>query len=87
MPADPVILHYTLNPSQPPPDRPQAWDIEIKMEDLALKAKMTSVTVAGQKDEMKEIAAMDEKVQPFVQFPLTDSPASRPLPLFSLAEC
>lgn len=62
MPADPVILHYHIDPSQPPPERPQAWDVEVKMEDLALKAKMTSVTVGAQREGVREIMQIDEKV-------------------------
>ncbi|KAI6002430.1 SWI/SNF complex 60 kDa subunit [Pisolithus orientalis] len=35
MPPDPVVLHYTINPMVPPPERPQAWDIEDSTQDLS----------------------------------------------------
>lgn len=60
-PPEAITIHYTINPQQPPPERPQALDIEVKMEDLALKAKMTNVTVGVQKEGVREIMQIDEK--------------------------
>jgi len=59
---DPVVLHYTLDPTGPPPDRPQAWDIEIKMEDSALKHRM-AVTVSAAKESMQTLTKLDDEVR------------------------
>ncbi|KAI6115537.1 SWI/SNF complex 60 kDa subunit [Pisolithus croceorrhizus] len=60
-PADPVILHYTINPMVPPPDRPQAWDIEVKMEDTSLKSRM-AVTVQATKDSTQDLSKLDDEI-------------------------
>jgi hypothetical protein len=39
----------------------QAYDIEIAMDDTALKAKMTAVHAPG--DNIKRVAALDEEVR------------------------
>ncbi|KAI6007053.1 SWI/SNF complex 60 kDa subunit [Pisolithus albus] len=61
MPADPVILHYTINPMVPPPERPQAWDIEVKMEDTNLKNRMAT-TVQATKDSTQDISKLDDEI-------------------------
>ena len=58
---DPVVLHYILNPGTPPPDRPQAYDVEIKMEDTALKHKM-AVTISTSKESGQTLLKLDEEV-------------------------
>lgn len=59
---EPVVLHYTLNPSVPPPEKPSAWDVEIKMEDSTLKNRMTTVVQAS-KDSMATLMKLDEEVR------------------------
>ncbi|KAG6336738.1 hypothetical protein ID866_2343 [Astraeus odoratus] len=61
MPPEPVILHYTINPAHPPPERPSAWDIEVKMEDTALKSRM-AVIVQSTKDSMQDLNKLDDEV-------------------------
>ncbi|KAI6012847.1 SWI/SNF complex 60 kDa subunit [Pisolithus microcarpus] len=61
MPADPVILHYTINPMVPPPERPQAWDIEVKMEDTSLKNRMAT-TVQATKDSTQDLGKLDDEI-------------------------
>ncbi|KAI6030177.1 hypothetical protein EDC04DRAFT_2572396 [Pisolithus marmoratus] len=61
IPPDPVILHYTINPMVPPPERPQAWDIEVKMEDTSLKNRM-AVTVQATKDSMQDLSKLDNEI-------------------------
>ncbi|KAH7882708.1 hypothetical protein F5I97DRAFT_1939301 [Phlebopus sp. FC_14] len=61
MPPDPVVLHYTLNPAVPSPERPAAWDIEIKMEDTALKSRM-AVTVQTSKESMQDLSKLDDEI-------------------------
>ena len=62
MPPDPVILHYTINPTVPPPDRPSAWDIEVKMEDASLKNRM-AVTIQASKDSIQDMSKIDDEVR------------------------
>jgi SWI/SNF-related matrix-associated actin-dependent regulator of chromatin subfamily D len=54
-PPNPVVIYYTVNPSVPPPERPAAWDIELKLEDIALKSKMQSVTLNASRDTLREL--------------------------------
>ena len=58
---DPIIIHYNLNPAVPPPERPSAWDVELKMEDLALKNRM-AVTVNTSKESAQALLKLDEEV-------------------------
>jgi len=58
---DPIILHYNLNPAVPPPDRPSAWDVELKMEDSALKNRM-AVTVNTSKESAQALLKLDEEI-------------------------
>ena len=60
--ADPIKLQYMLDPTVPPPERPQAWDIQLKVEDQALKAKMASVTVNASPQATAELSKLDEEV-------------------------
>ncbi|KAI6143230.1 SWI/SNF complex 60 kDa subunit [Pisolithus tinctorius] len=61
IPPDPVILHYTINPMVPPPERPQAWDIEVKMEDTSLKSRM-AVMVQATKDSTQDLSKLDDEI-------------------------
>ncbi|KZV74852.1 SWI/SNF complex subunit [Peniophora sp. CONT] len=65
--ADPIKLHYTLDPTSPPSDKPQAWDIQIKVDDLALKAKMAGVTVNASPQATAELSKLDEEIAIQVQ--------------------
>jgi len=58
---DPIILHYNLNPSVPPPERPSAWDVELKMEDSAFKNRM-AVTVNTSKESAQALLKLDEEI-------------------------
>ncbi|KJA22667.1 hypothetical protein HYPSUDRAFT_201995 [Hypholoma sublateritium FD-334 SS-4] len=58
---DPIILHYNLNPTVPPPERPSAWDVEIKTEDTALKNRM-AVTVNASKESAQTLLKIDEEI-------------------------
>ena len=59
--SDPIVLHYNLNPAVPPPDRPSAWDVELKIEDSALKNRM-AVTVNTSKESAQALLKLDEEV-------------------------
>jgi len=63
---DPITLHYTINPTIPAPERPMAWDVEVKMEDTALKSKMT-VMVQGNKESTTTLAKLDEDIATHAQ--------------------
>ncbi|KAI0060153.1 BAR-domain-containing protein [Artomyces pyxidatus] len=67
LPPDPIIIHYTVNPSIPPPERPSAWDVEIKTEDLNLKAKMSSVSVGPNRESGRELAKLDDEIAMLTQ--------------------
>lgn len=64
VPPDPIVLHYTINPASPPPERPQAYDVEVKMEDTALKHRM-AVTINANKDSAHTLLKLDEEVGNF----------------------
>ncbi|KAG1853157.1 SWI/SNF complex 60 kDa subunit [Suillus subalutaceus] len=61
MPPDPVVVHYSINPAQVPPERPSAWDIEVKMEDTSLKNRIM-VTVQSSKDSMSDLTKLDDEI-------------------------
>ena len=63
-PPDPIILHYTLNPTHAPPEKPQAYDVEVKVDDVALRARMNHAVVAVAQETSKELARMDDEVRP-----------------------
>ena len=58
---EPVILHYIINPGTPPPERPQAYDVEVKTEDTILKQKM-AVTISASKESGQTLLKLDEEV-------------------------
>jgi len=59
---DPVILHYTIRPNEPPPTQPQAWDVEVLMEDTNFKGRLNSVLMSLGSDSAREITNLDEEV-------------------------
>ncbi|THV05288.1 SWI/SNF complex 60 kDa subunit [Dendrothele bispora CBS 962.96] len=61
VPPEPVILHYTIDPSQPPPERPQSYDVEVKMEDSTLKGRM-AVMLNTDKETATNLQKMDEEI-------------------------
>ncbi|KAI0717672.1 SWI/SNF complex 60 kDa subunit [Cerioporus squamosus] len=67
LPPDPVILHYTLNPAVPPPEKPAAWDVEVKADDSNLKGRMQHVVMSMASDSAKELTKLDEEIALHVQ--------------------
>ncbi|KAJ6591769.1 SWI/SNF complex 60 kDa subunit [Mycena vulgaris] len=63
---DPIILHYMINPTIPAPERPMAWDVEVKTEDTALKGRM-NVMVQANKDSAQNLAKIDEEISTLAQ--------------------
>ncbi|KAF8588121.1 SWI/SNF complex 60 kDa subunit [Ramaria rubella] len=59
-PVDPVVLSYTINVEPGNTSGMKAYDIEIAMDDAALKAKMTAVHAPG--ESAKQLAALDEEI-------------------------
>jgi SWI/SNF-related matrix-associated actin-dependent regulator of chromatin subfamily D len=59
---DPIVLHYIINPTIPAPERPMAWDVEVKTEDVALKGKM-QVVVQPNKESQQNLAKLDDEVR------------------------
>ncbi len=62
LPPDPIVLHYTLNPTFPPPEKPSAWDVEVKVDDSNLKARMQHVVVSMAQDSARDLTKLDEEV-------------------------
>ncbi|KAF9007018.1 hypothetical protein BDQ17DRAFT_1389154 [Cyathus striatus] len=58
---DPIVLHYTVNPTIPPPERPSAWDVEIKTEDTSMKNRMTAL-VQTSKESSQQMVKLDEEI-------------------------
>lgn len=69
-PPDPIVLHYTIKPNEPPPVAPQAWDVEVKTEDSSLKSKMNQVVLSMSNDSARELASLDDQVRFFIPIPL-----------------
>ena len=67
LPPDPIILHYTLNPAIPPPEKPSAWDVDVKMDDSNLKGRMQHVVMSMASDSAKELTKLDEEIALHVQ--------------------
>lgn len=63
---DPILLHYTINPSIPPPERPAAWDVELKTDDTTMKGRM-QVMVQANKDSAQDLAKLDEEVSGYTR--------------------
>ena len=63
VPPDPIVLHYMINPAAVPPERPTAWDVEVKLEDLSLKHRMKSVTVDANQATLKTLGDVDDEVR------------------------
>ena len=62
-PPDPVVLHYTLNPAIPPPEKPGAWDVEVKLDDATLKHRMNHSVVQLAVETGRELAKIDDEVR------------------------
>lgn len=62
MPPDPVLLYYTIDPSMPPPERPTAWDIEVKTEDTLLKNRMAAM-IHTNKETSSNLQKLDEEAR------------------------
>ncbi|KAH8120390.1 SWI/SNF complex protein [Phellopilus nigrolimitatus] len=60
-PPDPILLYYNIKPNEPPPVIPQAWDVEIKMEDTSLKSRMNQVILNTSSETARDIAKYDEE--------------------------
>ncbi|PIL26284.1 hypothetical protein GSI_12040 [Ganoderma sinense ZZ0214-1] len=64
---EPIILHYTLNPAVAPPEKPAAWDVEVKVDDSNLKGRMQHVVMSMAQDSAKELTKLDEEIALHVQ--------------------
>ena len=68
MRSDPLVLHYTIDPSQPPPEKPAAYDVEMRIEDSTLKTRMSHVVTNMTPESAKELAKLDDEVYPHFMF-------------------
>ncbi|THG95970.1 hypothetical protein EW026_g5774 [Hermanssonia centrifuga] len=67
MKSDPIVLHYTINPSMPPPEKPVAYDVEIKVDDTGLKSRMSHVVLNMVPESAKELTKIDDEISLHVQ--------------------
>ncbi|KAH9936917.1 SWI/SNF complex 60 kDa subunit [Amylocystis lapponica] len=67
LPPDPIVLHYTLNPGMVPPEKPGAWDIEVKLDDTHLKSRMNTVAVQMASETARDLAKLDDEIALHVQ--------------------
>jgi len=61
MPPDPIIMHYAVDPAVAPPERPSAWDVEVRTEDGAMKSRMATM-VQATKESAQELTKLDEEI-------------------------
>ncbi|KAG8215419.1 SWI/SNF complex 60 kDa subunit [Butyriboletus roseoflavus] len=66
MPPDPIILYYTFNPGVAPPERPSAWDIDVKTEDTTVKSRM-AVIVQSSKESTQDLSKLDDEISLLAQ--------------------
>lgn len=62
-PADPIVLFYTIKPNEPPPVTPQAWDVEVKVEDTSVKNRMNQVILSMSNETAQELAKHEQEVR------------------------
>jgi len=67
LPPDPIILHYNLNPAIPPPEKPGAWDVEVKLDDSGLKSRMSHAVVQLATETARDLAKLDDEIAMHVQ--------------------
>ncbi|PCH42853.1 SWI/SNF complex 60 kDa subunit [Wolfiporia cocos MD-104 SS10] len=67
MPPEPIVLHYTLNPTTPPPEKPAAWDVEVRLDDSALKARMHHAMLQVSSETIREMSKLDDEIAEHVQ--------------------
>ncbi|KAI0070675.1 BAR-domain-containing protein [Panus rudis PR-1116 ss-1] len=72
LPPDPIVLHYTLDPSKAPPEKPIAYDVEVKVDDAALRARMNHVVIGMSQDTARELSKIDDEIA-FLTQSLTNS--------------
>lgn len=63
MRADPIVLHYTLDPTQSPPERPAAYDVEVRVDDQSLKGRISHVVMSMSPESSKELNKLDDEVR------------------------
>jgi SWI/SNF-related matrix-associated actin-dependent regulator of chromatin subfamily D len=63
MPPDPIILRYTIDPGVPTTERPTAWDVNIKLDDLSLKNRMKNATLDANPTTVKKLGELDDEVR------------------------
>lgn len=65
--AEPIVLNYTLDPTVPPPEKPVAFDVEVKMDDTAMKSRISHVSVNMATESAKELAKLDDEIAMHMQ--------------------
>ncbi|KIY65666.1 SWI/SNF complex 60 kDa subunit, partial [Cylindrobasidium torrendii FP15055 ss-10] len=65
LPPDPIVL-YDIDPTMASPERPMAWDVELKMEDTATKNRL-NVMVQANRESAASLAKLDEEIALRVQ--------------------
>ncbi|PAV15930.1 SWI SNF complex 60 kDa subunit [Pyrrhoderma noxium] len=66
-PLDPIVLNYHIRPNELPPTTPQAWDVEVKVEDTSVKSRMNQVILNTSPETAREVAKSDEEASILAQ--------------------
>ncbi|KAL0571452.1 SWI/SNF and RSC complex subunit Ssr3 [Marasmius crinis-equi] len=64
MPPEPILLHYTLDPSLPPPDRPTAWDVEVKIQE---NPSASRTAIQPSKELLTQLTQIDDNLSTMAQ--------------------
>lgn len=67
LPPEPIVLNYYIDPTVVPPERPVAWDVQVKMEDTTLKGRMTAL-IQTNKETAQQLNKLDEEVGPIALY-------------------
>lgn len=62
LPADPITLYHTISVEQPSVSNMQAFDIDIDLDDVSLKQKISQTLLMYSNEAQTSISALDDEV-------------------------
>ena len=63
LPADPITLYHSISVEQPSVSNMQAFDIDIDLDDVSLKQKISQTLLMYSNEAQGAISALDDEVQ------------------------
>ncbi|KAJ3395053.1 hypothetical protein CcCBS67573_g05686 [Chytriomyces confervae] len=66
-PIEPITIDYTIKVDKPRTVSPQAYDIQVEVEDVEIKAKISRVLEGSTPASIREIALIDDEITKLVQ--------------------